>query len=235
MPPDPLLPTDHRTMPQTAAARRHSAPTRSSRRPRVVAGGALCAVAALGLWWGVERSAATPETSYVVARTRLAPGRVIEPADVALVSIRLPAEIEATVFGSDHDVIGKLVVDAVYAGELLTRGDIGPRHAAGSRDAGFAVSVELDRPQALNGLLAAGERVDVVVTDRSLTESASVVAADALVLDVDDLSGAEHLADTVTVTLHVRDRSTAVAVAAASDVGAITLIRPWGAAPLRAS
>ena len=173
----------------------------------------------------------------MVARTRLAPGKVIEPADVALVSIRLPAEIEATVFGEGdgNDVVGSVVLEAIHAGELLTRGDIGSRRSTAGRDAGYAVAVELDRPAALNGLIAAGERVDVVVTDRNLADGADpdtpgLVAADALVLDVDD-AGTGQLSGTVTVTLQVHDRSAAVSVAAAADAGSITLIRPWGASP----
>ncbi len=110
----------------------------------------------------------------MVARARLAPGKVIEAADVALVSIRLPAEIEATVFGEGDgsDVVGSVVLEAVHAGELLTRGDIGSRRSTAGRDAGYAVAVELDRPAALNGLIAAGERVDVAVTDRNLADGA---------------------------------------------------------------
>jgi len=202
----------------------------------------LCSAAALGLWWAFEHAAAAPETSYVVARARLAPGKVIEPADVALVSIRLPAEIEATVFGEGdgNDVVGSVVLEAVHAGELLTRGDIGSRRSTAGRDAGYAVAVELDRPAALNGLVAAGERVDVVVTDRNLADGADpdtpgLVAADAVVLDVDDDAGTEHLSDTITVTLQVHDRSAAVSVAAAADAGAITLIRPWGTSPQAAT
>ena len=201
----------------------------------------MCGVAALGLWWAFEASAAAPETSYVVARTRLAPGRVIEAADVAWVSVRLPAEIEATVFGEGdgNDVVGSLVLEAIHAGELLTRGDIGSRRAIAGRDAGYAVAVELDRPDALNGLISSGERVDVVVTGRTLAAAAGpdapgLVAAEALVLDVDDLAGASQPSDTVTVTLQVHDRAAAVSVAAAADAGAITLIRPW-ATPAQAA
>ena len=234
MPADPLSPAERRSLPPAAPASR-AVGARSALRPRLVAGGVLCGVAALGLWWAFEQSAAAPETSYAVARTRLAPGRVIEPADVALVPIRLPAEVDATVFGGGDEVVGSLVIEAVHAGELLTRGDIGPRTAAAGLDAGYAISVELDRPGALNGLITAGERVDVVVTDRSRPDAAAVAAAGALVLDVDGLSGTAHPSDTVTVTLQVRDRAAAVAVAAAADVGAITLIRPWGASPRGAS
>lgn len=193
----------------------------------------MCGVAALGLWWAFEQTAAAPATSYVVARTRLAPGRVIEPADVALVAIRLPAEVEATVFGDGDDVVGNLVVEAVHAGELLTRGDVGSRRSTAGPDAGYAISVELDRPGALNGLIAVGEQVDVVVTGHNLADAAGpdtagLAAADAVVLDVDGLSGTEHPSDTVTVTLQVPDRAAAISVAAAADAGTITLIRPWG-------
>ena len=229
MPPDPLLPTDGRSRPLGSAAARHAGSARAPLRPRLITGGALCSVAALGLWWAFEQAAAEPETRFAVARTRLAPGRVIEAADVAMVSIRLPAEVEATVFGDGDDVVGSLVVEAVHAGELLTQGDIGAPQPVAGRDGSYAISVELDRPQALNGLLAVGERVDVVVSGHLRTDGAAVVASDTLVLDVDDPSGAEHVSDTVVVTLQVPDRAGAVSVAAAADAGAITLIRAWGA------
>lgn len=236
MPTGSLPSPDQRTPPPASAARRRTGAARSSLRPRVIAGSLLCGAAALGLWWAFEQSAATPETSYLVARTRLAPGRVIESADVALVSIHLPAEISATVFDDGDDVVGSLVVEAIHAGELLTRGDIGSQQSTSGRDAGYAISVELDRPGALNGLIAAGDRVDVIATDRSVPNAAGpgtagIVAADALILDVDDLSSTEHRSETITVTLQVSDRAAAVSVAAAADVGAIALIRAWGSLP----
>lgn len=215
-------------MPPISAASRRPGSARGSLRPRVIAGGALCSVAALGLWWAFEQTAAEPETSYAVARTRLAPGRVIETTDVAMVSMRLPAEVEATVFGDGDDVVGNLVVEAIHTGELLARGDIGSPQSVTGRDAGYAISVELDRPRALNGLLAVGERVDVVVSEHNSPDAATVVATGTLVLDVDDLSAADYVSDTVVVTLQVADRAGAVSVAAAADAGAITLIRAWG-------
>lgn len=218
-------------MPSVSATARQPGGARTSLRPRVIAGALLCSIAALGLWWAFEQAAAEPETRFAVARSRLAPGRVIEAADVAMVSIRLPTEVEATVFGAGTDVVGSLVVEAVHAGELLTRGDIGSPQSISGRHAGYAISVELDRPRALNGLVAVGERVDLVVSGNLSPHSATVVATDAVVLDVDDPSSVDHVADTVIVTLQVPDRAGAVSVAAAANAGAITLIRAWGASP----
>lgn len=197
-------------------------------RTRVVAGGALFGVAALGLWWAFEQSSAQPETHFAIARSRLAPGVVVEAADVAFVPIRLPAEVSATVFDHPDDVVGSLVVGTVGPGELLARSDVtSPRYAA-SNQGGYAVSVELDRPRALNGLLGPGERVDVVATRAAGSPDAAVVATDARVLDVDDPSEAQHPAAAVTVTLQVPDLDVAVELAAAADADAITLIRTWG-------
>ncbi|WP_423922068.1 SAF domain-containing protein [Candidatus Poriferisodalis sp.] len=229
MPTDSLLPTGREAVPAASRASRRAAPAHASIRPRVIAGCILCGAAALGLWWAFEQSAAAPETSYFVARNRLAPGSVIEPTDVALVPIQLPPEVSATVFGDGDDVVGNLVVGAVHAGQLLTRGDVGSLGFASDRREGYAISVELDRSRALNGLLTAGEQVDVVATDRVPPNGAAVVATGALVLDVDGLSGTEHLSNTITVTLQVSERVAAVSVAAAADAGAITLIRAWGA------
>ena len=197
-------------------------------RTQVVAGAALCGVAAIGLWWAFEQSAAEPQTRFAIARTQLAPGVIVDAADVALVPIRLPAEVSATVFDNREDVVGSLIVGTVHPGELLARSDVTSPRFAQAAQGGYAVSVELDRPRALNGLLGPGERVDVVATHPAESIGATVVASDARVLDVDDRSDAERLAATVTVTLQVPDLSVATDVAAAADAGAITLIRTWG-------
>ena len=225
---EPLLSAGHRAGMGAAAPRGGVGAAKSAVRMRVVAGGALCGVAAIGLWWAFEQSAAEPQTHFAIARTQLAPGVIVDAADVALVPIRLPAEVSATVFDNSDDVVGSLIVGTVHPGELLARSDVSSPRFAQAAQGGYAVSVELDRPRALNGLLGAGERVDVVATHHAEPMSATVVASDARVLDVDDRSDAAHLAATVTVTLLVPDLSVATDVAAAADAGAITLIRTWG-------
>lgn len=202
--------------------------SRRAVRSRVAAGGALCGVAAIGLWWAFEQSAAEPQTHFAIARTQLAPGVIVDAADVALAPIRLPAEVSATVFDNPDDVVGSLIVGTVRPGELLARSDVTSPRFARAAQGGYAVSVELDRPRALNGLLGLGERVDVVATHPSESLGATVVASDARVLDVDDRSDAQHLAATLIVTLQVPDLSVATDVVAAADAGAITLIRTWG-------
>ncbi|WP_419841357.1 SAF domain-containing protein [Candidatus Poriferisodalis sp.] len=230
---DPLLTSDRRGLGPSAAHRRAGRASRS----RLVVGGALCGAAALGLWWVLELSATDAAASYVVARTRLAPGQVIDEADVALVAVRLPAEIEATVFSDGDGVVGSVVIDAVHAGELLTRGDVDSRRSASDRRAGYAIAVELERPAALNGLIAAGERVEAVVTDPRVISGGLMDAHDtadgvetvgAVVLDLDDHSRTEPTSGTITVTLQVHDRAAAITLAAAAQARAITLIRPWG-------
>lgn len=225
---EPLLSAGHRAGMGATEPRGGAGTSRRSVRTRVVAGGALCGVAAMGLWWAFEQSAAEPQTHFAIARTQLAPGVIVDAADVALVPIRLPAEVSATVFDNHNDVVGSLIVGTVRPGELLARSDVTAPRFAQAAQGGYAVSVELDRPRALNGLLGPGERVDVVATLPSEPISATVVASDARVLDVDDRSETQHLAATVTVTLQVPDLAIATDVAAAADAGAITLIRTWG-------
>ena len=225
---EPLLAAGHRTGMHAGEPRSGASATRRAIRMRVVAGTTLCSVAALGLWWAFEESAAEPETYFAIARTQLAPGVIVDADDIALVPIRLPAEVSATVFDSHDDLIGGLVVSTVHPGQLLARSNVTSPHLALRRQGGYAVAVELDRPRALNGLLAPGERVDVVATGRSGSISAMVVASDARVLDVDDRSAERHPAASVTVTLQVPDLAVATELAAAADAGAITLIRTWG-------
>ncbi len=231
MPPDPLLPTDHRGLPPPSVAGHRSRSAPPWARPQVIVGSVLCGAAALGLWWTFEQTAAEPTTSYVVARTRLAPGKVIEATDVAMVPMHLPAEVAASVFSEGDSVVGNVVVQAIHAGEIVTQGDIGSRQAVTDRVAGYAISIELNRPAALNGLISAGERVDVVVTNADLADGHLLGAADALILDVDDRFGSERLSGAITVTLQVQDRATAMSLASAAEFNAVTLIRPWGMPP----
>ena len=213
---------------RAADSRNGASGARRAIRMRVIAGGTLCGVAALGLWWAFEQSAAEPETHFAIARTQLAPGVIVGADDVALVPIRLPAEVSATVFDNHDDAVGGLVMSTVRPGELLARGDVASPHVAQDRQGGYAVAVELERARALNGLLGPGERVDVVATHHSGAIGGVVVASDARVLDVDDRSEERHPAATVTVTLQVRDLAVATDLATAADTGAITLIRTWG-------
>lgn len=225
---EPSLAAVHRAGTYAAEPQSGVGATRRAIRTRVVAGSALCGIAALGLWWALEQSAAEPETSFAIARTQLAPGVIVESDDIALVPIRLPAEVAATVFDHHDDVVGGLVVSAVHPGQLLARGDVTSPHLARRSQGGYAIAIELDRPRALNGLLAPGERVDVVATGNPGSLETMVVTSDATVLDIDDRSDERHPAATVTVTLQVPDLAVATKLAAAADAAAVTLIRTWG-------
>ena len=230
MPTDPLLPAGSRYGPRGGWRGAAAPPRHALRFVREPSQAASCAESQ---HWGCGGRSSSlrrrPRPATSSARSRLAPGSVIEPTDVALVPIHLPPEVSVTVFGNGDDVVGNLVVGAVHAGQLLTRGDVGSPGFASDRREGYAISVELDRSRALNGLLTAGEQVDVVATDHVPPTGAAVVATGAFVLDVDGLSDTEHLSNTITVTLQVPDRVAAVSVAAAADAGVITLIRAWGA------
>lgn len=187
----------------------------------------MCALAAAGLWWSFEQTAAAPDTSYVVARAKLVPGQVVGAADIDAVSMRLPTEVARTVFEDPRTPLGTVVVAAVRAGELLTRGDVVESPAATTRLSGYSIAVELERARALNGVLAAGEYVDIFATDRGSPGDGIVVADGALVLDVATALSGSIAGGTLTVTLLVDDLEEAGAVVAAADEGAITLVKVW--------
>ncbi len=239
------LPSDHHVGVQTAVPRGSTGAAQRATRTRVALGSALCGIAALGLWWTFEQSAVEPETYFAIARTRLSPGMAVEAADIAVVPIRLPAEVAATVFDNHDDALGQMVINTVLPGELLARSDVTSVQTAQTELVGRAVAVELDRPQALNGLLEPGERVDVVTAAGTgpsggviaaessgaviATESSgAVIATDVRVLEVDDHSDEQQQSATVTVTLLVPDLAVATKLAAAAHAGTITLIRIWG-------
>ena len=227
MPPAGPSLTGEPSLPSAEPQQRRVLSARTGVRARAVAGGVLCAGAAMGLWWAFERADAVPDTSYLVARSPLIPGNAVETGDIGSIPIRLPDEVAATAVSERAEVLGGVVVRAVHVGELLSSDDVVQPDVAATRLRGYTIAVELDRARALNGSLVPGERVDVIAIDRDDPGGGSVIAPGAAVFAVAGASDVGALSGALTVTLHVAKVSEATAVAAAADENALTLARVW--------
>jgi Flp pilus assembly protein CpaB len=119
-------------------------------------------------------------------------------------------------------VRGRVLTGPVFANEPVLEAHLRSR---GATDGRRAMSIPVDRARAVNGELAAGDRVDVVVAG---DEEIAIVVAGAEVLDVDDDDAFGTRRGEVRVTLAVDARQSQLLAAALAD-GDFVLTRVTGA------
>lgn len=187
---------------------------------RAVVGGFLVAAAAVGVFASYTAGQGSPATSFVVARRDVAAGERLQPGDLELVPLDLPAEQVGRGFTDIGVLDGAVVLGPLLDGELVQASDVA-KPAGGDDTAQISFSV---RSSAVPRDVKAGERVDVIVVYGS-GESATVstVAAGVVVVGVD--AGDDRLAGgdvVVTVAVpgdHLED------VAHAASAGTVTVAR----------
>jgi Flp pilus assembly protein CpaB len=167
----------------------------------------------------------------LVAAHDLAPGTVVGDGSVRVARVHADPGVLATMFAAEQldTVRGQVVTTGMRSGELLTRSAV---RAVDAHAATRVMSIPVARAHAVDGKLTAGDRVDVVAVDREQKKAAYVVS-DAEVVGVDGHDGGAlaTTSDDVTVSLVV-DGTSAPRLAAAVEVGTVTLVRSTGAPPL---
>lgn len=209
-----------------AGAPRRIIPHRRLPNGRAITGGLLVSVAALGAY----AAAATPSSSssgYVVAARDLAPGDVVSADDLAIAGADLSPDIASGAFLETDDVVGAVVLGPVDAGELVQRGAL----AAGpGPDPAAQLSFAVDADRAVDGDLAAGDRIDLLATYGTGTDAFTVrVVRRALVVAAAGDSSAISDSGRQVITLSLTDPGAVLAVAHAVRAGDITVVRTTGA------
>jgi Flp pilus assembly protein CpaB len=164
----------------------------------------------------------------LVATRELAPGRTLTPEDVRVERVNVGGSMLSSLLARTDasSLPGKLVAEPVHAGMLVPRRAI---RAADANDAVRVMSFPIARAHAVDGKLAAGDRVDVIAVERNggragyVMTGAQVVAVDTR--DGGPLAGAS---DDITLTLVV-DPTLAPRLAAALDTGTVSVVRATGA------
>jgi Flp pilus assembly protein CpaB len=188
----------------------------------VVAGllGALLTLSAL--------RAADDTRPVLVAARDIVPGTVIDSRSLRPSSIHADAGVLATLFAVSEidDLRGRVAVDRIPAGSLVTHDDVRESTAGG---APRAMSFPIAIARAVGGALVAGDRVDVLSVQRN-TGRSKYVATDAAVLAFSNHGGGalQGSAD-ANITLAV-EPEVAAQIASALETGSITLVRATGAA-----
>ena len=191
---------------------------------RVVLGGFLIAASGVGLFAAYEQAHSAPVTKFVVATRPLAPGQVIEQADLGLAPAELPAEMATAVTDDWRSLVGQETTAAIGKNQLLSPASVAE---PGSIDGpARRVSLELSRSGALDGNLESGAVVDVLSSAEGESK-ATTVAKRARVLTVsDDATGDLGQLGSLVVTIEVVDERALSAVVGAGAAGTLTLAAP---------
>jgi Flp pilus assembly protein CpaB len=212
------------------AAAGASVETISARRRRSRLSGGHLAMLVAGLVGVVLTLAllrgADHRVPVAVAAHDLAAGTRLRAADVRYSPVAMSDDLLATTLdrAGVRRASGQVVVGPIRAGELVTRGRLRPHAATGGRR---AMSIPIDPARAVDGDLAPGDRVDVVLAGQ---QDVAIVVPGAEVLAVDKGDGGTFAsaARQITVTLAVDARESQLLTAALAD-GDIAITRVTGA------
>ena len=192
---------------------------------RALVGGALIALAALGVF-GAHRNANSDHGErFVVATRDIAPGTVIKRSDLGAVKLDLPDGISAIGVGDATDLIGRVVSGPIAELELISADDFLPADHFVQPD-GVDLAIDLPAARAMEGVVTAGSIVTVLSTDPEgagttvLTDAALVSSIQAPSRDSISSAGA------VRVVLSVQGQELASSIVDASIRSDLSLVLP---------
>jgi Flp pilus assembly protein CpaB len=182
----------------------------------------VAGVAGLVITLGVLRPDSGGERVAIAARD-LEAGTVLGPGDVRFESVSVPDRVAGryVTLRELSRLRGRVLTAPVFADEPVLEAHL---RSGAATDGRRAMSIPVDRARAVNGDLAPGDRVDVVV---AADDVVSIVVAGAEVLDVDDDAFGTRRGE-VRVTLAVDARESQLLAAAIAD-GDFVLTRVTGA------
>jgi len=186
---------------------------------RAVVGGALVALAVLGIFVAYDRAGAGPSDTVVMATSGIGAGEVVEAEDLKLVEVDLDDEL-TEVFSSIESVEGRVALGPIGEDELVQSGSLTDQQGG---EAAHEVALELPRGQVAVGRLKEGERVDVYVSTDQATHS---VARGAQVVDIDVADGSTLTGDReIALVVAVPTEEAVAAVVHALQTGEVTVVR----------
>lgn len=208
-------------------------PVLRRRRPlpgsRAIVGGLLVAASAVGLFTAYMQAGERPRHSYVVVRHAVSPGDRLDAGDLALQPMELPAGLRARAFDDRGALVGATVLTPLAAGELVQASAV---VASGGGNARREVTFTVERGR-LATEVKEGERVDVLATYGTGAEAfTDAVVHDALLVGIERSRTSIGEGSGAIVTVALDDSADVLAMAHASQLAKITLVRATGAPPL---
>ncbi len=203
---------------------------RNNRLPsgRAVLGGLLVTLAVLGLLIANNLAADDDIRPVVVARVDLAPGMVIEPEHVALISARI--DESATWVADDLSAVhGAVVLGPIARLEFIQDASIRQGPATGDIPGGVAeVSISIE-PERAPASLASGELVSVYATFDNEDGSPTVLIADRVVVLSYRAGDGDFASGDAVLRLGLSDGETAARIINADRTGDISIVGVTGA------
>lgn len=194
---------------------------------RAIVGGLLVAVSGLGIFAAHRAATTDDQTNWLVVARPVNAGEAITVDDLALAPMDLADLTEARAVRDPDDVIGRIALVPLAAGDLVLSSTTAERTAEATT-AARRIGLALDAADALGGDLAVGDRVDVlsVPSSGSTTDPTSqVIVRGALVTAVGvDQDAAVGSVDHLQLNLDVPDEESARRVVDAHAAGGVTLI-----------
>lgn len=178
------------------------------------------AVAAVGVFVAYDRASQRPTDPVAVAAHALRVGEVLEPDDLRMVEVDLPATAAAGAFTSVEALTGRVTLGPIGDGEIVQAGSVTDQETGGGI---HEVAVTLPRSQIAVGRLKQGERVDVFVTYDERTTS---VVRGAEVVEIGaDGDGSLTSDREITLVVAVPSGDAVAAVVHALRTGDVTVVR----------
>ncbi|MGH9189909.1 MAG: SAF domain-containing protein [Acidimicrobiales bacterium] len=189
-------------------------------------GGLLVATALVGLFATATRGSSSGE-SYVVAKRPIVAGTRLQSADLTSARLQLSPLLRTRTFSREAALVGSIALAPLSPGELVQAGAVVRGSAeAPAREESFTV----ERGRIGPGL-AANERVDILATYGTGADAfTTAVVRRARVVSLDRSRGGMADGPTV-VTVALETSSEALALAHATALGKVTVVRAPGAGP----
>lgn len=178
-------------------------------------GALLVIAAAVGVFVAASDAGVDPTRPYVVATDDLAVGTVLSEAHLTTARLDLSAPVDQRAFHDPTVLVGHRVVAPLGEGDLVQQSAVSASPQDGPRnELTFAVGAS----RALDGRLAAGDRIDVYVT---LDGSTRTVARDVPLLDAPVERGRGDLV----LRVGLADERTVLHLIDAVNRGEVTVVR----------
>ena len=190
---------------------------------RAVAGGALVALAMLGVLVAPGEAETTLD-EYLVATEDIAPGTPMADAPVAAMAMQVPAVVGDRAVRSPGDLDDTTSRTTMPRGSIVLVDDL--RHSPTADLDGPEVTVTVAVDRALGGTVRVGDAVDLVATYGSGTEGFSRLAgAGAVVLDAQTSASSLGTDATAVLVLRLGRHDDVLPVVHAARADALSLVR----------
>lgn len=211
----------------TRALRRH----RSLPGGRAVLGALLVATSIVGMYAAYTSATGGPDASYVVAARTIRAGDPLAADDLTRTPVDLPDGLRGRTFTDPAALVGATVLAPLEPGELVQASQV-IRKQGGARTSELSFPIEATR---VGASVQSADRVDIIATYGTGIDAYSLVIARRVqlvsVIRARGALGGESASVVLTVALP--DSADTLALAHATRVAELSVVRTTGALPNR--